>query len=80
MDDKRAYIPDVSSFFSDGKKHSAKDILNRVPIEQESVTFGANDMYVGETDLINLNNVRQRVCRYRKKRKIRKFNTNFKRS
>ena len=80
MNDKNAYIPDVSSFFSDGKKYDIKDIMNRLPIEQETVTFEINDIYSGAAVEINFNNDQRYTGNCRKKRGRRKFNTKFKRT
>ena len=67
MDDKHAYVPDVTSFFTDGKKYSVKDIMNREMIEQEKVNFAANDLYAGTAKIQNTAGGYRRLQNCRKK-------------
>ena len=80
MDMKKVYIPDVSSFFADGKKYSVKDIMNRAPIVQESVFFERNDMHKDIPITACANITQKSVRKYGKKRRNRKINTKFKRT
>ena len=74
MDVKKGYVPDVSSFFNDGRQHTAADIFELPEMRQETVAFEMNDLYLNLNEVVSDISVNgQNVQIYRKKQVCRKF-------
>ena len=66
--DTKKYIPDVSAFFEGERKLTVDDIFKLPSIEQETVSFAKNDIYLGRTQNLYKNNKNvKRKCRRRGK-------------